>query len=56
MKMVRVTLDLPAATQLVALQQLANSQGCQLFRREDGTFVMRPLGPSVGMVPQQVPA
>jgi hypothetical protein len=56
MKMVRVTLDLPAATQLAALQKLATDQGCQLFRREDGTFVMRPVGPGFGLVPQQVPA
>lgn len=50
MKMVRVTIDLPYSTQLAALQKLATDQGCQLFRRADGTFAMRPRQPPLHAV------
>jgi len=40
--MVRVTIDLPAATPLRELQRLAEQNNGKLFRRPDGTFVVRP--------------
>ena len=56
MRMVRVTIDLPYTTQLAALQKLAADQGCQLFRRADGTFAMRPFKPSLHVVPEEARA
>jgi len=43
--MVRLTIDLPASTRLEALQKLAEQAQGRLFRRPDGTFVVRPVQP-----------
>lgn len=44
--MVRLTIDLPAATPLQHLQRLAEQANGRLFRRPDGTFVVRPIEPT----------
>jgi hypothetical protein len=52
--MVRVVIDLPACTNLSALQKLADEAQGKLFRRPDGTFVVRSTNPADR--PQAVPA
>jgi len=42
-RMTRISLDIPAAIPILALHRLAEQHGCKVYRRPDGSFVLRPV-------------
>lgn len=46
MPMVRVVIDLPAATPLSALHTLAQAHGCRIRRTSDGVYRLMPEPPA----------
>jgi len=42
-RMTRIRLDMPAAIPILALHRLAEQHGCKVYRRPDGTYLLRPV-------------
>lgn len=50
--MVRLVIDVPADTRLVALHRIAEETGGRLYRRADGTFLIRTSNPTAQPAPR----